>query len=859
MLHQTADSAPPSTCNDQTQSKERWKKLPAQSPKTYICSCVLWRNYSPRQDTLVTTLRTDNPSIVSAVRFRVMICEPCAFAGLLEWRFREWREGRLDALVRMWRRDRVRAVERRQVRRAAGRRPEREREERLAYVLQLIAEGELSRAMRILHSLGMAELTPGVLAQMQRKHPSREWPMPAACPVGRRVTVEMTEVFRTLRRRAGTGPSGRRNEYLQALTVATEDRRARSVMPLVDEFYSSIVSHEMPDWFYHAWGASRLTPLVKRAAAEEGGDPDARPVEMGEVDRRACERALTQRLARVFEDALAPQQVAVGVSGGLSIMVHGLRLLLEQRGDFVCVRIDFSNAYNEVDRRRAFERIARQPRFADIVPLLHALYAQEGLIITGDGERLFGGERAGDSSTGFGQGAPLSSAAFCIAIQEFVEELDAALRPSGGCARFDMDDGYAVGPAEVVFQAVERFAQRVEEHLGLTMQPTKSRCFSRAHDLEACGHRRCAGVPVGQLEMADIEDPEAAHTLVRGILVAGVPFYDEADATALLRAHDDRAISLRSYYFRTAAELQSESQSLWASLQYALAPTFDYWVQHDFPTRTARAARHLDTGLLDVARVAMGARERLCYTRQQADPFIDRVVRRLRMPARERGGGLRSREALGPIAFAASFIGAAERFIDRTVDGGGREEGFFPMLTPLFGDGAFDTGGHRFGRFVAAAARDDPAVAAAFTDAWRECQDRAGVGADPDRPVLTGPLAHDVADAGRDRVRSKCYLHDTRTYTVVAGHVVTSCAQSGTSRPSAWPRLSTATGPRLSMGASHAAVYGLADAEHVTPCCAAQARGLSSVAVHARSPTYRTPTQTPHAALSAARVASCCC
>jgi hypothetical protein len=47
--------------------------------------------------------------------------------------------------------------------------------------------------------------------------------------------------------------------------------------------------------------------------------------------------------------------------------------------------------------------------------------------------------------------------------------------------------------------------------------------------------------------MAGIEDPEAAHTLVRGILVAGVPFYDEADATALLRAHDDRAITLRSY------------------------------------------------------------------------------------------------------------------------------------------------------------------------------------------------------------------------------------------------------------------------------------------------------------------------
>ena len=37
------------------------------------------------------------------------------------------------------------------------------------------------------------------------------------------------------------------------------------------------------------------------------------------------------------------------------------------------------------------------------MPLLHALYAPEGLIFTAEGERLFDGLRAGDSSTGFGR------------------------------------------------------------------------------------------------------------------------------------------------------------------------------------------------------------------------------------------------------------------------------------------------------------------------------------------------------------------------------------------------------------------------------------------------------------------------
>ena len=43
---------------------------------------------------------------------------------------------------------------------------------------------------------------------------------------------------------------------------------------------------------------------------------------------------------------------------------------------------------------------------------------------------------------------------------------------AGGAARFDMDDGYAVGPPELVFPALERFAAAVAE-LGLEMQPSK--------------------------------------------------------------------------------------------------------------------------------------------------------------------------------------------------------------------------------------------------------------------------------------------------------------------------------------------------------------------------------------------------
>ena len=47
--------------------------------------------------------------------------------------------------------------------------------------------------------------------------------------------------------------------------------------------------------------------------------------------------------------------------------------------------------------------------------------------------------------------------------------LDAELAAVGGCARAIMDDVYAVGPASVVYAAIERFAEAIEEMTGMTI------------------------------------------------------------------------------------------------------------------------------------------------------------------------------------------------------------------------------------------------------------------------------------------------------------------------------------------------------------------------------------------------------
>ena len=91
----------------------------------------------------------------------------------------------------------------------------------------------------------------------------------------------------------------------------------------------------------------------------------------------------------------------------------------------------------------------------------------------------------------------MASAQFCVGIRPEVCPLDAELQASGGAARFDMDDGYAVGPAEYVFPAIMRFAVRVHA-LALELQLHKCKCFSPQTDL--CNHpSRPPAVVVGVL------------------------------------------------------------------------------------------------------------------------------------------------------------------------------------------------------------------------------------------------------------------------------------------------------------------------------------------------------------------------
>ena len=76
---------------------------------------------------------------------------------------------------------------------------------------------------------------------------------------------------------------------------------------------------------------SLVTSGLKGAIPAPGADPDVRPImfAIGETDLALISGQLYWQAAPAAAAHLAPQQVAVGISGGLSILIHGTRLLLD--------------------------------------------------------------------------------------------------------------------------------------------------------------------------------------------------------------------------------------------------------------------------------------------------------------------------------------------------------------------------------------------------------------------------------------------------------------------------------------------------------------------------------------------------
>jgi hypothetical protein len=103
-----------------------------------------------------------------------------------------------------------------------------------------------------------------------------------------------------------------------------------------------------------------------------------------------------------------------------------------------------------------------------------------------------------EHNEGLVQGFPISSSSFSFTIDGVVKRADERLAAMGGCARFAMDDGYLVGPPEIVFEVLAEFARSLKKESGCELNIGKCKMYSCEE--EACERARRQGLIPDELQ-----------------------------------------------------------------------------------------------------------------------------------------------------------------------------------------------------------------------------------------------------------------------------------------------------------------------------------------------------------------------
>ena len=579
--------------------------------------------------------------------------------GLVAERFnclvrRDW-----GALVDLWERDKILA---RQLNNREKNRNNNSSEEitdkKRREVLKLLAKGQVSRAVGKINSRGLANVEdPGVMEQLQAKYPDRKRDLPSH--VTKASPVEhlrgLRESLLALKKGVSPGCGGLRPEFLTTLAMMMDPAQ----MMLLEDFGMRYLQGNLPAWFYAVWLSVQTVPLFK-------SDNAIRPIGIRNPLVKSFHKEVINDNREELISFFEPQQLAM-TKGGASKLVNAVRMLAEERKDFVVVKNDFKNAFNEVSRSSIVESLEEEPSLQHLA--WHAATTLAPVVGLETGGQLWG-----QGAEGATQGDPEAMAWFCVPWQKFLRQLDSTLSAAGGMARAGPDDLYAEGPAEVVFPALEIFWRQVKEYCGLDLQRIKTEVFTWSGTLPE-------NTPSG-LTIAGVDFDEGWHP---GFLCYGVPVGTDDYVTIML---DKKVEELVESSKRTCSLLENERQGLWTILRSSLQYQFEYWAMLVHPTQVLAAAQRVDNILWSCLEVVAGSHiPKVCENLGWDQPLncpVENLDGRsfqawvVGLPVRLGGLGITSQVELSPIA----YIGGLEQSLPYF----GGEKGICPPLAHLVGE-----------------------------------------------------------------------------------------------------------------------------------------------------------------------------
>ena len=325
--------------------------------------------------------------------------------GLVAQRFNSLVRGDWGSLIEMLLKDKKRISNRQsQVRREET--PDQKTQRMRREIVKLISQGQISKAMNRLKSNGVGDMRdPDIAAQMKEKYPARKRNLQDS--VLKRQCVDNFNGFRDrlkgLKEGISPGCGGLRPEFLSLLG----HKMTRDQMEQVEEFSMAYVNGDLPNWFYGVWSSVRTCPLFKT-----NNHDSVRPIGNKNPFVKSIHREVMDQNKEELVQYLEPQQLAMSKAGA-SKLIFSVRSLLESRPDFVCIKLDFKNAFNEMSRAAIVETLEQEPT------LQHLAWFAAVTMMPGSGLET-GGDKWGESDEGATQGDPVSGPFVSVGIQREV-------------------------------------------------------------------------------------------------------------------------------------------------------------------------------------------------------------------------------------------------------------------------------------------------------------------------------------------------------------------------------------------------------------------------------------------------------
>ena len=480
----------------------------------------------------------------------------------------------------------------------------------------LAQDGQYTKALQALTSVGMAPPDRANLATMKEKHPrATSAPPPAPTtdlPQLSFSQVEVEKAMRRFRRGSAPGPSGLRPEHLKVSLQSAPGRRERALASLT-RLVNVMAAGGVPAEVAPFLAGARLHAALKK----DGG---IRPIAVGNLLRRLVGRCCSTRLQEKASAYFSPHQLGVGVRKGCETILHSTRKVLEVDPSLWCLQIDFINAFNLVNREAAFKEVLES--FPEILAWVSTCYSQDSHLLFGSTTLL--------SQCGFHQGDPLAALLFSLVLQAIINLIQERV-PSLKVNAWFLDDGTLVGTIEEL-KAVVDLVREEGPQRGLILStaatsapaPPKSTIWSPGH-------------------VGGAEDPlnrGLERVKEEGVILLGAPMGSPAFVAEKVKLKVAKVEEITSLL-----PLLEDPHTEFSLLRSCLSLP-----KISFLLRTVDTSVHTDL-LQSFDRVT---REGL--TRILGSPLDERAWCQAKLPVALGGLGLRGAEDHAPAAYAASYL-----------------------------------------------------------------------------------------------------------------------------------------------------------------------------------------------------------